>query len=72
MIKITDRDSLMNVLRYDLHQVDLVMLATRIGVHVSPLRMIRSGKTKWPRHSTLLTLIQVLGYELWLTKQREG
>lgn len=69
MIRITDRDALMDVLRQDLYNLDLEALANRVGVSKSTLYAIRSNRTKWPRHTTLLTLIHVLNYELWLEKR---
>lgn len=67
-IKITDRDALMFRLRDDLYKADLELLANKIGCHVSTLYNIRGNRTKWPRPSTMLSLIQLLGYELWLIK----
>ena len=67
-INIKDRAALMDVLRRDLYNQDLETLSIRIGVSISCLYAIRSGRTKWPRHTTLLTLIHVLGYELWLVR----
>lgn len=69
VVNIKDRAALMDVLRRDLYNQDLEMLSVRIGVSVSCLYAIRSGRTKWPRHTTLLTLIHVLGYELWLVRE---
>ena len=68
VVNIKDRAALMDVLRRDLYNQDLVTLSIRIGVSASCLYAIRSGRTKWPRHTTLLTLIHVLGYELWLVR----
>jgi len=67
-IEITDREALMNALRKDLYERDLYVLSRHVGVSESCLYAIRAGRTKWPRHATLLTLIHVLGYKLWLTK----
>lgn len=67
-VLISDRDTLMFKLRDDLYGADLELIANKMGCHVSTLYAIRANRTKWPRHSTLLALIQVLGYELWLIK----
>jgi hypothetical protein len=67
-IKITDRDKLMDQIRKDLYGVDIEMISTRVGVGKSTIYSIRSGRTKWPRDTTLLVLIYVLGYNLWLEK----
>lgn len=68
-VRIKDRDALMDMLRQELYDLDLELLANRVGVSKSTLYAIRSNRTKWPRHTTLLTLIHVLGYELWLEKR---
>jgi hypothetical protein len=68
-VKVSDREALMDALRDALYaEEDIERLANRIGVHKSTLFAIRSGRTKWPRHTTMLTLIHVLGFELWLVK----
>jgi hypothetical protein len=67
-IQVTNREALMDALRKDLYERDLVALANYVGVSASALYAIRAGRTKWPRHATLLTLIHVLKYELWLRK----
>lgn len=68
-VQVTNREALMDALRHELYaQEDLERLANRIGVHKSTLFAIRSGRTKWPRHTTMLTLIHALGFELWLMK----
>ena len=67
-IKITDRDKLMDQLRRDLYELDTELIANRVGVGKSTIYSIRSGRTKWPRDMTLLVLIHVLGYSLWLEK----
>lgn len=67
-VRVTDREALMEVVSRDLYEWDVEMLANRVGVSKSALYAIRSGRTRWPRHATLLTLIHVLGYSLWLEK----
>lgn len=44
------------------------LIATYIGVSVSTLYGITSGRTKWPRPSTTLTLLEYFGYRLVLAK----
>lgn len=39
-------------------------LAKDIGVGASTIANIMSGKTRWPRHSTLFPLLQSLGYSI--------
>ncbi len=67
-VRVEDRDQLMGMLQRDLWSWDLEMLANRVGVSKSALYAIRSNRTKWPRHTTLMTLIHALGYEMWLVK----
>lgn len=67
-VRVEDREPLMNALRAELQDKDLILLANRIGVCYSTLANVRSGKTKWPRHGTLFALLHVLGFELWLRK----
>lgn len=67
-MKIQSREDAMEVISKDLYHHDLELLSRRIGVSKSCLYAIRSGRTKWPRHETFLTLIHVLGYELWLMR----
>jgi DNA-binding XRE family transcriptional regulator len=67
-IKITDRGKLIHQLRRDLYELDIEMIANHVGVSKSTIYSIRSGRTKWPRDTTLLVLIHVLGYSLWLEK----
>jgi DNA-binding XRE family transcriptional regulator len=58
----------MNILRDELYKCDVELIANRVGVHKQTIYAIRSGRTMWPRHATMLALIHVLGYELWLMK----
>lgn len=67
-IKITDRDKPMDQIRKDLYDLNIERIANRVGVGKSTIYSIRSGRTKWPRDTTLLVLIHVLGYSLWLEK----
>jgi hypothetical protein len=46
-------------------------LAASIGVHPSTIGNINSGKTKWPRPTTLFPLIGALGYTLQLVPKEE-
>lgn len=71
MIQISRREDVINKIRADLYAMDLEILANKIGVSKSCLYSIRSGRTKWPRDTTLLTLIATLNYELWLAEKGE-
>lgn len=66
---IKTREDLIDTLRMDLYSRELDVIASYIGVHISTLYAIRSGRTKWPRHGTLMALIQALGYHLELVKE---
>lgn len=58
----------MDLIAEELENHNLELLANRIGLHKSTLHAIRSGKTKWPRHTTMLTLIHALKLELWVKR----
>jgi DNA-binding XRE family transcriptional regulator len=61
---IGNQDEAMNLLRLDMHNMDAGLLATRIGVSVSCIYAIRSGRTKWPRHETMFAICRVLGWQI--------
>lgn len=71
MIRVSRREDIINKIRADLYAMDLEILANKIGVSKSCLYSIRSGRTKWPRDTTLLTLIEIMNYELWLVEKGE-
>lgn len=71
LIRVSRREDIINKIRADLYGKDLEILANKIGVSKSCLYSIRSGRTKWPRDTTLLTLIDTLNYELWLAEKGE-
>lgn len=71
MLKITQQGELVEALRKDLYGVDVEMIANRVGLSKSAIYAIRSGRTKWPRETTMLTLAHILGYSLWLMRDNE-
>lgn len=44
------------------------VIAEETGVGASTINAIASGKTRWPRHTTLFPLMAVLGYKLQVSK----
>jgi DNA-binding phage protein len=61
----------MNVIRDSLYaHGDMIELAQEVGLSASTLFAIRSGRTKWPRHNTIFSLINALGLEMVLQKRR--
>lgn len=44
------------------------LIAEGVGVGHSTIANIASGKTRWPRHTTLFPLMVVLGYKIQLVK----
>lgn len=43
-------------------------VAALSGVRASTIAHIRTGRTRWPRHTTILPLLPVLGLELCLRR----
>ena len=63
------RAEIMDVVRNALwDHGDMGLLAIRVGRSVSCLNSIRSGRTRWPRWDTLLSLMYPLGLELTIRK----
>lgn len=50
---------------------DPELLANRIGVSVSCIFAIRSGRTKWPRAHTFFGLLSVLELEMVIKRRSE-
>lgn len=48
------------------------ILAAKIGVHPSTIGNINSGKTRWPRPTTLFPMIGSLGYRLTMVPVEPG
>lgn len=44
-------------------------IAEKVGVGHSTINAIASGKTRWPRHTTLFPLMAALGYRMQLVKE---
>jgi hypothetical protein len=65
------RAEIMQTVRDELYSYDkdgLESIALWIGKSTSTLYAIRSGRTLWPRHSTLFPLLRRLGFRLVLTR----
>lgn len=56
----------MNVLRMKMHEWHHEELSKRVGVSVSCIMAIRSGRTKWPRPATFFGLLDALDLEMVL------
>lgn len=67
-----DHEQVMDILVQTIAQSDIPIghLAIRAGVSKSAIHGITSGRTKWPRHTTLFSLMDVLGLQLTITKKR--
>ena len=65
---LSNGEELLHEIRKELFKHDLSTLATRIGVGRSALYHIRSGRTKWPRETTLFCIIHGLGMRLTLSR----
>lgn len=58
----------MSVLRLEMYNWHHEYLAEQVGVSVSCIMAIRSGRTKWPRPHTFFGLLRVLGLAMYLKK----
>ena len=67
--QITDAEGGMNVVRMEMYNYDLKLLAIRVGVSRSCLDAMRSGRTAWPRPTTLFPLIDILGIRMYFAKK---
>jgi transcriptional regulator with XRE-family HTH domain len=47
-------------------------LAEKVGVSASTINNLASGKTRWPRPTTLFPLLNALGLELKMVKKGRG
>lgn len=65
------RKEIMDVVRDELYASgDLKPIAEGLGLSVGTLYAIRSGRTQWPRHTTLFSLLPALGLGLYVRKIR--
>lgn len=67
---IISADSLTVELRREMYAHDVDWLAAQAGVRTSTIYAIRSGRTKWPRGTTLFPILRAMGYTLVLKKER--
>jgi hypothetical protein len=56
----------MQYIRERMYLFDPLDLADSVGVSRSCIYSIRSGRTKWPRGTTLFRMLDVLDLELWI------
>lgn len=63
-----DRERIMRQIRKALEGLDIELLSNRIGVSKSAIYALKSGRTKWPRPSTMFSLLPFLGLRLVLVK----
>lgn len=61
---IKDAEAAMNVIRHAMYPHDPEDLARKCAVSKSCIYAIRSGRTKWPRHSTFFQLLYVLDLQM--------
>lgn len=54
--------------RMEAHRHHPKTLADRAGISVQTVYAFRSGRTIWPRYTTLFPLLEALGYELRLVR----
>lgn len=70
---VRDAEEAMIVVRNAIYEHgDPELLANRIGVSVSCIFAIRSGRTKWPRSHTFFGLLSALDLEMSLRQRTTG
>jgi DNA-binding Xre family transcriptional regulator len=63
-----EREEIMKILRDAIwDHGDPQLLANRVGLSLSCVNNLRSGKTKWPRPDTMFSLCSALNLRLTLT-----
>jgi transcriptional regulator with XRE-family HTH domain len=67
----TSAEAMLDEVRVLIHQDGRTQkrIADAVGVSQVTVGNIASGKTKWPRHTTLFPLMAVLGYKFTMTKE---
>ena len=65
-------DDVMNDIRYRMHAYEVADLAELAGVSKGTIYSIRSGRTKWPRGTTLFPILDALGLDLVLVDRATG
>ena len=71
MRKLEGAGDAMQKLRYAMHGIPPRQIAEDIGVSVSTIYAVKSGRTKWPRPATFFGLVEYFGFELVLVKARQ-
>lgn len=66
---VKDADEVMHLVREEMHGWDMQLLANRIGMSAGAMRRIRSGRTKWPRDTTLFALIHTFGWQIRIERR---
>lgn len=59
---------LLNPLRIELYNYSVREVAEELGVSAPTIYAFRSGRTLWPRYTTLEPMMKFLGYEIKLVK----
>lgn len=59
----------MSFLRQEMYKYDYKELAKEVGVSTSCIMAIRSGRTKWPRHTTFFGLLTALDLDMLLVRR---
>lgn len=63
------REAIMKIVREALwDHGDMSLLAGYTGISVACLNALRSGRTRWPRPTTMFTVCEALGLEMQLVR----
>lgn len=63
---------LLQDVRLELYKHDASWIAHKVGVSTSTIMAFRSGRTVWPRPSTLFGILEAMGYRLTMSKAAEA
>lgn len=72
MTHIKSGEQAMQIVRDNMHMVDIKLLSRRVNISTSTLYNIRNGRTKWPREYTLFALCVDLDLEWHLRKRGQA
>ena len=65
-------EDVMNRIRRRMYLYDASDLADIAGVSARTIYAVRSGRSKWPRGTTLFPILEAIGFDLVLIDSRTG
>ena len=70
--RVHNAEEVMNMIRMELYDYNVSDLSDMTMLSKSCFYAIKAGRTKWPRGSTLFTILLVLGYEMRIVRVRNS